>query len=116
MNDLTLNLVVLRCRDLETSARFYQKLGLSFLRHRHGQGPEHYSADLNGTIFELYPLASEGATSRATRIGFRVSSVDKALSSLDESASIVSPAKTSEWGRRAVIADPDGHQIELTES
>ncbi len=115
MSSPTLNLVVLRCRDSEASVSFYQRLGLTFIRHRHGKGPEHYSADLNGTVFELYPLVSEDTSTRGTRIGFRVTSVDSTLSALDDPSAIHSPAQSSEWGRRAVIIDPDGHRIELTE-
>lgn len=115
MSSLTLNLVVLRCRDLEASVAFYQRLGLTFIKHRHGKGPEHYSADLNGTVFELYPLVSNDTSTRGTRIGFRVTSVDSILATLDDPSAIHSPAMDSEWGRRAVIIDPDGHRIELNQ-
>ncbi len=115
MNSPTLNLMVLRCRDLKVSVSFYQRLGLTFIQHRHGKGPEHYSADLNGAVFELYPLVSEDTSTRGTRIGFRVASVDNTLAALDDPSAIHSPAQSSEWGRRAVIIDPDGHRIELNE-
>src|SRR6266481_8894238 len=44
----TLNLVVLRCADIDRAMAFYSKLGLHFARHRHGTGAEHYSAELAG--------------------------------------------------------------------
>jgi predicted enzyme related to lactoylglutathione lyase len=28
---------------------------------------------------------------------------------------VISAPKDSDWGRRAVVADPDGHRIELLE-
>jgi len=116
MSNITLNLVVLRSPDLARAAAFYSRLGLRFSQHRHGNGPEHYSAELAGGVFELYPLSADGASTLGTRIGFRVSSVDAALAGLsDYPDAIVTPARDSEWGRRAVVVDPDGHRVELIE-
>jgi catechol 2,3-dioxygenase-like lactoylglutathione lyase family enzyme len=114
--DILLNLVVLRSADPARAVGFYNRLGLRFSKHRHGAGPEHLSAELGGAVFEIYPLASDGSSTLGTRIGFRVSSVDKALAALAEyPGAIISPAKDSEWGRRAVVTDPDGHKVELLE-
>ncbi|RYD29752.1 MAG: glyoxalase/bleomycin resistance/dioxygenase family protein, partial [Verrucomicrobiaceae bacterium] len=44
MEPAALNLVVLRSRDMEHAADFYNRLGLEFSRHRHGKGPEHFAA------------------------------------------------------------------------
>jgi lactoylglutathione lyase len=110
----SLNLVVLRSSDIERAMSFYSKLGLKFTSHRHGKGPEHYSAELGGAVFELYPVSEDGSSSLGTRIGFAVPSVDEAIKALgDYPAAVVSPPKDSEWGRRAVVVDPDGHRIEL---
>jgi len=114
MSDITLNLVVLRSPDVARAVAFYSQLGLQFCKHRHGSGPEHFSAELAGGVFELYPLSADGASTLGTRIGFRVPSVDAALAALSEyPAAVVTPARDSEWGRRAVVADPDGHRVEL---
>jgi lactoylglutathione lyase len=116
MTEVALNLVVLRCSDLDRAVEFYSNLGLKFARHRHGNGQEHFAAELPGAVFELYPLSSDGQSSAGTRIGFRVPSLDAAITSLTAApASIVSPPKQSEWGRRAVVKDPDGHRVELIE-
>lgn len=110
----TLNLVVLRARDIDRAMGFYSKLGLRFTRHRHGTGPEHYSAEMTGGVFELYPQNEEGPSSLGTRIGFAVLSVDEAINALGNCpGAVISPPKDSEWGRRAVVADPEGHRIEL---
>lgn len=114
MSNITLNLVALRSLDPARAATFYTRLGLQFSKHRHGSGPEHFAAELPGGVFELYPLSSHGTSTLGTRIGFRVPSVDDALSALrDYPAAVVTPARDSEWGRRAVVADPDGHRVEL---
>ena len=112
-----LNLVVIRSADIERAMAFYAQLGLHFRKHRHGNGPEHYSAELGDVVFELYPTGADGKSSLGTRIGFAVRSVDEAIKALrDYPEAIVSPAKDSEWGRRAVVADPDGHRIELLQA
>lgn len=113
----SLNLVVLRVTDVEASASFYRQLGLQFAQHRHGNGPEHYAAETPGGVFELYALSNELEASKGTRIGFCVPSVDEAVAKVRplSPASILSEPKPSEWGKRAVIADPDGHRVELTE-
>ncbi|MCW0216940.1 MAG: hypothetical protein OJI67_01345 [Prosthecobacter sp.] len=92
MSVVCLNLVVLRVQDMARSEEFYSLLGLSFVRHRHGAGPEHLSADLDGTIFELYPQSQDAPLSIGTRIGFCVSDVDALLATL------------SQWGM--VVATP----------
>ncbi len=114
MNNVALNLVVLRSPDLARAAAFYSRLGLQFSQHQHDSGPQHYAAELGGGVFELYPLAADGPSTLGTRIGFSVPSLDSVVAALsDFPGVIISPPKDSEWGRRAVVADPDGHRVEL---
>ena len=99
------------------AAAFYARLGLQFSQHRHGSGAEHFAAELPGGVFEIYPLSADGRSTLGTRIGFRVPSVDDALAALsDFPDAVVTPARDFEWGRRAVVADPDGHRVELVQS
>jgi lactoylglutathione lyase len=66
-------------------------------------------------VFELYPLGDEAAVTSATRVGFAVPSVDATYAAvLVAGGTSVSPPKDSPWGRRAVVADPEGHRVELT--
>jgi lactoylglutathione lyase len=112
---MRINLIVIRVSDIERSACFYQALGLVLIREKHGSGPEHYSADLEGTIFELYPRSDPEGTSQV-RLGLTVNQLDRVVSAcLTAGARLVAPPKESPWGRRAVIEDLDGHKIELTE-
>jgi len=116
MSKVSLNLVVLRSPDITRAAEFYTRLGLQFTLHRHGSGPEHFTSVLaDGGVFELYPLES-GATVFGTRIGFRLPSVDDAVAALTgHPGAIVSMPAESEWGRRAVVLDPDGNKVELAQ-
>jgi hypothetical protein len=117
MNKVTLNLVVLRSPDIVRAAAFYTRLGLHFTLHKHGKGAEHFAAELPGGVFELYAQTPDSPITLGTRIGFSVPSVDTVIAALtDYPEAIISAPKDSEWGRRAVIADPDGHRVELTES
>jgi lactoylglutathione lyase len=117
MNKITLNLVVLRSPDIARAAAFYTRLGLQFTKHRHGKGAEHFAAELPGGVFELYSQTADSPSTLGTRIGFAVTSVDSVIAALaDYPGAVVSAPKDSEWGHRAVVVDPDGHRVELTES
>jgi uncharacterized protein len=113
----SLHLVVLRVADLNRSVAFYRQLGLEFRQHQHGKGPEHFAAETPESVFELYALTAGSEASTGTRIGFCVPSVDEAVTRIRQLSpdSILSEPKPSEWGKRAVITDPDGHRVELTE-
>jgi predicted enzyme related to lactoylglutathione lyase len=113
----SLQLVVLRVADLNRSVAFYRQLGLDFRQHQHGKGPEHFAAETPESVFELYALTEGVEASTGTRIGFCVPSVDEAVTRIRQLSPdlILSEPKSSEWGKRAVITDPDGHRVELTE-
>ena len=108
------NLLVIRSPDIERAVTFYQTLGMRFQLHSHGNGPEHYASEACGFVFEIYPQLDEASATTNTRIGFNVDSVDAALEWLAKlDVDVVSPAKDSQWGRRAVVRDLDGHTVEL---
>lgn len=115
MSEIALNLVVIRSTNLESSRHFYELLGLEFVRHRHGQGAEHLSADLNGVVFEIYPAQNDSSLSSQTRIGFKVTNLEVTSKLIIERGlgRIVSAIKPSPWGLRMVVEDPDGHKVEL---
>ena len=116
VSNLVLNLVVLRSADPARTMAFYARLGVNFSLHRHGNGAEHYAAEIGEVVFEIYPVAAGGGTTAGTRIGFRVPSVEAALEALrDYPDTVVTPARDSGWGWRAVVKDPDGHRVELVE-
>lgn len=107
------NLIVLRSEDIDRAAQFYQSMGLLFTKHRHGNGPEHYSAEVGEVVFEIYPLGTHVPTTSA-RIGFSVDDVDLVTEMLlNFGGNVISAQKNSEWGRRAVVKDLDGHSVEL---
>lgn len=111
-----LNLVVVRARDPYRLAAFYGNLGLSFVRHRHGGGPEHFATEDAEGVFEIYPTDSADSPTRSVRLGFEVQNVTQTVQKLvDAGGSLVVSPRGSKWGLRAVIDDPDGHRVELVE-
>ncbi len=49
-------------------------------------------------------------------LGFRVASLEPALEALEPlGVRILTPPRTTPWGRRAVVQDPDGRAVEISE-
>ena len=76
MGRMRLNLVVLRCGDVEASRRFYESLGARFASHAHGSGPEHYASQSDDIVLELYP--AEDGPSDSAGLGFVVEDLEAA--------------------------------------
>jgi catechol 2,3-dioxygenase-like lactoylglutathione lyase family enzyme len=112
MNVYALTLIVLRCADVERSRKFYEALGLVGVAEQHGQGPLHYSITIGQTVLELYPR--RGAGSRGLRFGLLVSDVAAAASVVERAGGKVVRAEAAQIPS-AVVEDPDGHTIELTQ-
>jgi lactoylglutathione lyase len=112
-----LNLLMLRVADLERAANFYRLLGLEFIKHAHGLGPEHYACERPGFVFELYLASPKQPVSASTRLGFAIVGIDQLVTNLAAAGlTVLSAPRDSEWGRRALVVDPDGHRVELLES
>ena len=110
----TPSLLVIRSADIHRSIGFYEQLGLSFVLHSHGRGPEHYAAEVEGFVFEIYPKSDPADNTSRTRLGFHVEDVDATLSRLRTlDVKVLAVASDSPWGRRAVVEDFDGHAVEL---
>ncbi|QPL46824.1 hypothetical protein IT895_03165 [Halomonas sp. A40-4] len=106
---MEINLLVLRCKELETSKQFYESLGFTFVKEKHGGGPLHYSSRDAGFVFELYPLAENEAVDNA-RVGFSVKHIPQVLSQ-------VATESQHEFNGKQVyiVRDPDGRKVELSE-
>ncbi|NAS21089.1 VOC family protein [Herbidospora sp. NEAU-GS84] len=87
-----IDLIVVYTDRLDECRAFYTGLGLTFEKERHGTGPEHFSATLGSTVFELYPAGDRPPTGRL-RLGFTLPS---------------GPGR--EPGRHT---DPDGRTVDL---
>lgn len=104
-----ISLLVIRCRDLEASKNFYQLLGMSFTKEKHGNGPEHYSCEQDDCIFELYP--NKGVPPNdSLRLGFKTQSVTAIMKQVSSTESYEYSGK-----KIYVVTDPDGRKIEVSE-
>lgn len=112
MSDIKLNLLVLKTHHLDRLKDFYSAFGISFAEERHGDGPLHLSARVGDVILELYPL-QKGEAGGGTRLGFSVPDLNAVLKRLG--AAVVSGPRETEWGRRAVVKDPDGRRVEVVQ-
>ena len=67
-----LNLTVIRSKDIHSSVKFYELLGLRFELHSHGRGPKHYATINSEVVFEIYPESDKFPVTVGSRIGFQV--------------------------------------------
>ena len=115
---MKINLLVLRTSNPDNLASFYKLLGMSFVHHQHGSGPFHYSAEVDGTVFEIYPL-SKGMDKAddSLRLGFIVGNLDELIGRLRNFGTrILNEPKMTEWGYVAIVEDADGRKVELKDS
>ncbi len=106
---MKISLLVIRCKDIEVSRGFYQLLGLTFVKEKHGNGPTHYSCEYDDCVFELYPNKKLDPNDN-NRLGFKVSNILSVIESLDIIDSYQFSGKTI-----YVTMDPDGRKVEISE-
>ena len=111
---LTLNLLVLRCADIEKSRAFYELFGMTFVKHTHGKGPEHYAFENGEIVFELY-AATCHTKDEMTGLGFRVEEFAQKHEMFVEKGYVPSAIKQNPWGLSFVLRDPDGRRVEIQE-
>jgi len=105
---MKITLLVIRCQDIESSKRFYEQLGLSFKKEKHGNSPTHFSCEHDGCVFELYPNKDQPPQDNS-RLGFEVSNIEQVTNKFIDIDSY-------EYEGRViyVLTDPDGREIEVT--
>jgi predicted enzyme related to lactoylglutathione lyase len=115
---MQLSLLVIRSAMPEKLMEFYEHLGLIFEHHRHGTGPFHFSAKIGPTVLEIYPLGKgQEVPDKYLRLGLSIDSFEATIHELKKNGIYFhQPLIITEWGVMAVIEDPEGRKIELTES
>lgn len=109
-----LNLLVLRCGNLEASRRFYQALGLALIEEKHGNGPVHYSCTLGPTVLELYPGTSPAMHAPTEMLGLSVGDISAVLTALDLAGFTLPINKPSADNSDHIkVVDPDGRKVLL---
>lgn len=117
MAGVSLSLLVLKTRQVEQLRALYQTLGVDLVEERHGKGPVHFAGRAGAVVIEVYPLSDDGSpVDSSTRLGFAVENVVEVISALERiGTKIVTPPKETAWGHQAVVKDPDGRTVELTQ-
>jgi catechol 2,3-dioxygenase-like lactoylglutathione lyase family enzyme len=110
----SLNLLVLRSSDIELARAFYACFGMTFMRHAHGKGPEHYAHEDERGVFEIYPTPP-GAPPDNAGIGFGVPRLEEIACALRAIGAAPGEPKDNPWGRTFVVRDPDGRRVEVKE-
>jgi lactoylglutathione lyase len=111
-----LSLLVLKTHQLEALRRFYGTLGIEFVEERHGQGPLHFAGCAGDTVLEIYPLPDNTPADTSTRLGFAVPDLAVIVGTLTALGTpVIAEPGMSAWGLRAVVRDPDGRAVELTQ-
>lgn len=110
-----LNLIVLKTSSPDDLAKFYELLGINFLKHRHDTGPLHYASEMDDLVFEIYPLSKGKKNADNTlRLGFNVEHLIKTVEKIKSSGGkVIQEAVLTQWGYTAIIEDIDGRKIEL---
>jgi hypothetical protein len=116
MADVSLTLLVLKTRQVDRVRTFYEASGIAFTEERHGSGPRHHAGRVGDVVMEVYPLPDDGTADTSTRLGFKVGDLAGVVQTLQglETPVVKQPTQTA-WGLQAVVKDPDGRSVELTQ-
>ena len=107
----------INCTDWQACRTFYEALGVTFVEEEHPGVPLHLTGEVGGAVLELHgPAARGGAIGPGFRLGFDVADVRAAVDALVAAGGVLQRAPAAgPWGVRAVVIDPDGRRVELTE-
>jgi len=113
-----MRLLVIRTPGIERLSKFYTLLGLTFDYHKHDKSPYHYSATIDKTVIEIYPLTkTQTEPDKSLRLGFSLDSFEETIDLLKQQGIIfTSDVEKTEFGIMVIIEDPDGRKIELYKS
>ncbi|MEP0265606.1 hypothetical protein [Dokdonia sp.] len=112
---MKLNLLVIRTQNPEALKCQYELLGMTFEHHKHDKGPYHYTSEIDGIVFEIYPFTKSMTEADGTlRLGLEVSNLKHTIDAIRNSNWIIrSDAQKMPWRITAIVQDLDGRKIEL---
>jgi catechol 2,3-dioxygenase-like lactoylglutathione lyase family enzyme len=113
---LAVSLLVLRCKDIERTRRFYEQLGLEFKEEKHGKGPQHYAWESGSFVLELYP-AGKGQPADNVRIGFSTSLLADVAGNVrhNPDMNVLKPPYATADRLIMLLQDPDGRKVEVSQ-
>ncbi len=115
---MKLNLVVIYSQQPEALRDFYAALlRRPFVEEKHDEGPVHYSSSLDDIVFEIFSLkkTSQEERHQEPALGFEVPDLETAVAPEEVQPFVYREPHQREYGRVALLIDPDGRRIILTE-
>jgi predicted enzyme related to lactoylglutathione lyase len=87
------------------------------VEEQHGKGPVHFASRAGDVVIEIYPLPDDGTpVDTSTRLGFTVEDLAEVVQKLQGiGTKIATPPRETAWGFQAVVRDPDGRAVELSQ-
>ena len=114
--ELSIQLLVLRCRNIEETMRFYNLYEFSFQKEKHGKGPEHYAADNFGFVLELYQVV-QGDKPDNVRVGFSTPYLSDISGNLLHAKNVFIEKRPYDFEGKLcmLVQDPDGRKVEVSQ-
>ncbi len=109
---IKLSLLTIRTNDLELAKEFYTRLLATTFTTHTDHGSRHYSTQLGSVTFEIYPTKKE--LKQLDMPGFIVDSLETIIDRMGKGYLYEAPFDTP-LGLSAILKDPDGRLIYLTE-
>ena len=110
--------ITINTPHLQDMVVFYQNIGFQFTASKVEKGSEMHRAVHGGAEFCLYENSNPHETKIPNlQLGFQVTELDKTVASLAEvpGAMVILDPTDMPDGKKAIVIDPDGHAIELSE-
>ena len=105
---IKLELIVLKSHEIEIIKSFYENIGISFLKEKHGNGIEHYSSLNIEPAIEIYP--SNKNEKNHICLFLKVKNIESYVDMYLKKNKI----KYEVVGNRVYLRDPDDNRIEVS--
>ena len=110
--------ILIYSENVERLGSFYRDiLGIPLEEEKHGPEALHYSCELGELHFAIHPaVAGKSAGVGAVVLAFEVFNLEAHMQQMREhNVNVISQTEDFGFMKKAVIADPDGNQVEFTE-
>lgn len=115
---LLITSITITTPQLQDMLGFYRIIGFQFAAAKVDKGSEIYRAHHNGVEFSLYKTVNaQKSQVPGLQLGFMVSDLAGTVEKLKAISSVTCILDPTEMpdGKKAIMIDPDGHAIELSE-
>lgn len=108
--------ITVRTRQPANVGQLLRSLGLTLTKQTTAGGAPYFTAECHGLKLKVFPTADVPSDPKETTLHLAVDSLEGTLAAAAPfQAPILRPVHQSPWGRRAIIADPEGRRIILSD-